>query len=94
MFNWVYVCVFVCTGECGCLQRTQESDPQELELQIVVNHLMCVLETKAWFSGRAVCDLSHPTVFKPTVFAHTPHSETTATELCLSVAVLQQGMKL
>lgn len=94
MFNCVYVCVFACTGECRCLQRTQESDPQELELQIVVNHLICVLEIKPRFSGRAGCDLNHPVVFKPAVFAHTPHSKIQATELCLSVAVLQWGMKL
>lgn len=44
------------TGAYGVQKRV--FNPLGLELQVVVRHLMCVLGTKLWSSGRAVCTLN------------------------------------
>lgn len=39
------------------------SDPLELELQVVVSHLIQVLETKPWSFAKAVRALDHRAIF-------------------------------
>lgn len=67
----MYVSVLVCAGECWCLQRKWVSDPMKLELQTIVSYLIWVLEIKLWFLGKAVCDLNHWALSKPSLFSHT-----------------------
>lgn len=53
----VCLCV-VCALRCRCLERSEVSDPLELELQVVVNHAVWVLGTKLGSFARAVSALN------------------------------------
>lgn len=48
------MCVWVCAQECGCLQSPELTDPLELDLQVIVSHLVWGLRIKLGSSGRAV----------------------------------------
>lgn len=50
----ICICLCLCVSEHKYPQRAQALDPLELELQVVVNHLMRVLGPKLLSSARAV----------------------------------------
>lgn len=52
----MHMCICVCVSASVCCQK-RESDALELEVQVVVNHLIQVLETKRRYFTRVTSTL-------------------------------------
>lgn len=59
IFSCVYVCVWFVHMSVGALGVLEALNPLELELQVDVSHLTCILGTEPRSSGRAESILNH-----------------------------------